>query len=132
MKDRVIKLIQFGRSILKEPQPTCLAYKNTQVDTRSKCTAKTQRYDSTSLLTTEVEQVSKEEASLVEGLKLWQGAFFEVSPKRLSPSFLREQGLQHGTHHVQLCTRHTYTPAVHEGAGQGGERVHKVKESLAL
>ena len=40
------------------------------------------------LLTAKVEQVSKEEAGLVEGLKLWKGALLEVSSQWLSPSLL--------------------------------------------
>ena len=39
-------------------------------------------------LTTEVEQVPKEEACFVEGLKLGQRTLFEISSEWLSPSFL--------------------------------------------
>lgn len=53
-------------------------------------------------LTAEVKQMVEEEAVLVEGLKGRDAGFWQVPPQGLVSSLLRDQGLQHGTHHVQL------------------------------
>ena len=57
------------------------------------------------VLTAEVEKVGEEKAVLVEGLELRDVALLEVRPQCLAAThtLLRQQTLQHGTHHVQLC-----------------------------
>ena len=63
------------------------------------------------VLTTKVEQVTEEETGLVEGLKLREVALLEVPPQWLPPSLLREERLQHRTHHVELGAGHSDTSA---------------------
>ena len=69
------------------------------------------------MLTAEVEKVGEEIAVFVEGLELRDVALLEVRPQCLAAThtLLRQQTLQHGTHHVQLC--------VLEGGEEGKECV---------
>lgn len=90
---------------------TCLNLANLNLATLEKIT-KLPNYNRVCILTTEFEQVSKEEAGLVEGLKFREGALLEVSPQRLPTSLLREQRLQHGPHHIKLGAGHSYTPTM--------------------
>ena len=62
-------------------------------------------------LTTEVEEMSEEETDLVEALKVWNSALFQVGPQRLLAPFFRCEGFNHGAHHIELCARHANGPA---------------------
>ena len=60
----------------------------------------------------------EEKAVLVEGFKGWNAGFRQVLPKWLVSSLLRDQGLQHGAHHVELEGGEEEG----EGGGRGGRR----------